>query len=259
MRFNTHQLYAVSLLILTVLLQGCVIASPNSIITEDDWRREQPYSYSISEMTPLNSPHIYRFEWRGQDDLGNRKTKGTELTTRAFRDLSQGKVYFEFYIPYRSFQEETKLTIISQFHSNPDYELGEKWRQPISNLLIRNGRLHYDYRSSIDRVTPIINNEFVFTSKGSIDLGPIVYDKWNRFELTQNFDFTLGSMYFKLNNSIKSIEKAAVKFNDANGTFFKFGLYLPEGSDLPDKIIYFRNIEVLMSNPKGVTRYTSSK
>lgn len=204
------------------------------------WLAERPFSYSVhgSERTE------YRFEWRRDDWDGTRRAKGTELKTKPMTGPRRQQVSFDFWVDADDYVGDSKLAIIMQYHSYPDENLGEGWRNPISSLLIRDGLLQYDYRSSVEQVTPKVGGKYQYSSFKAIKLGAPRWGAWNSIRLEQRFDPSNGLVEILLNGKRVSVDPARIGFNDRRGPFLKFGLYCPGGSDKPQKVIRFRNVMV---------------
>lgn len=229
-------------------------------------RTEAAFDYSIQTVIPSEantgirkpsgsrerSPEHYIFEWRRQDLDGSRITKGAELRTEAMPWIKEQWLRVDFLAPKESFVGDSKFSIILQYHSMPDTQLGERWRSPVSSLVIRGKKLQYDYRSSKEEVTPRGKNGFLYTSKGSINLGEVNFDQWNTVIIHQKFDYENGSVRIWVNGSEFRSSPTGIGFNDTRGMFVKFGLYCPEGSDIEEKRISFRNFVLVPS-----TRYMS--
>lgn len=222
-------------------------------IEHDDfrpWLAERPFSYSINKtVSTADKSFIYEFKWVREDRDNTRRTKGTELKTPPMPGLAQQWAVFEFYAPADYFIDDSKFTIIMQYHSIPDFELGEEWRNPVANLLIRNGELQYDFRSSVELVTPKDGKDFKYTNKGSIRLGRLVPNSWNRVIIHQRFDPDNGFIKIWINGEKHERGSIGLGFNDRKGAFFKFGIYCPQSSDKAIKQIFFRNVRLYSDKP----------
>lgn len=232
--------------ILTVSPSGYVYAT--GLPATGTWLREAPYPYSVRAEPRMSGKHIrsesteYSFEWRRDGWDGRRATKGAEIKTRPMPWMTEQWLSFEFFAPRSSFEDDSKFTIIMQYHSVPDVDLGEKWRNPVSSLVVRNGLLQYDFRSSAERVTPEDSSGFLYTSRGTLRLGSVRFDSWNRVVMYQRFDPRAGKIRIWINGVLHERENAGIGFNDRHGRFLKLGLYVPQGSDLERKQIRFRNV-----------------
>lgn len=234
---------------------------------EDGWLREAPFGYSIrSSSAPSISPKlrssaagdrgapdsrssIYEFEWRKSDWNGKRSGKGTELKTRPMPWMKEQWARLSFFADAKYFSGDTRFAIIMQYHSVPDVDLGEQWRNPVSSLVIRGNNLQYDYRSSVERVTPKDENGFNYTGKGTIQLGQVRFNEWNEIIFHQTFDTRSGNIKIWLNGQVFERNNVGIGYNDKHGMFLKFGLYCPANSDLDVKRISFRDVEILPATP----------
>ncbi len=206
------------------------------------WLQEKPFSYSIASKSDPATGQFYEFKLIESDSDGTRRTKGTELKTPPMPGLKDQWAAFRVYIPSEGFLGDKKFTIIMQYHSMPDFDLGEVWRNPVSDLLLRDGRLQYDYRASAEPLTPKKGDAFMYTSKGSIPLPDPKFDAWNEIIIHQTFDYHSGSIKIWVNGVATDRENIGVGFNDKQGPFFKFGLYCPIGSDKPEKTIRYQDV-----------------
>lgn len=215
------------------------------------WLKETPFSYSLKEIVGADGGVIYAFEWHRSDMTSERSTKGVELKTKPMPGLKTQWAFMQFYVDSESFYNDSKTTIIMQYHSVPDYDLGEGWRNPITSLVVRNGGIQYDFRSSKEEVTPGVKGAWQYSSKGSIFLGRPFVGAWNTIVFKQVFGFdNSGSIYIYLNGKEFLREGIGLGFNDRRGAFLKFGIYCPGGSDHENKHIMFRRVGLLDSTGK---------
>jgi hypothetical protein len=237
--------------------------SSNLPQTVDTWLKEEPFSYSIKRIADGQNGDYYQFEWRKSDWDGKRRTKGTELKSVPMPGHIDQWTAFSVYLPSKSFVGDTKFTIIMQYHGIPDFDLGEGWRNPVTDLIVRDGLLQYDYRASEEQVTPRKGNEWVYSNKGSIKLGAPKFDAWNEIVLHQKFDYHAGSIKIWVNGVEFEQTNVGVGFNDKQGMFFKFGLYCPQKSDKPVKIVRFKNVRLysgqLFHNEQQALTYIDSE
>jgi len=62
--------------------------------------------------------------------------------------------------------------VLSQTHDMPDFQLGEVWKNPISELCLQGGILQYTFRGSQEAVTPWgPDGKPVFSSVQTVSLG----------------------------------------------------------------------------------------
>ncbi|HEL4234371.1 heparin lyase I family protein [Nocardiopsis yanglingensis] len=251
---------AILLLIATAPLSaGCVRASQASVDGIPELQREAPFSYSIKTTPSLRaagsgnasdagSGTTYDFDWRMADWDGTRATKGTELRTKPMPWLKEQWLSFKFFADEKYFAGDSRFSIILQYHSMPDIDLGEEWRNPVSSFVIRGRNIQYDYRSSSERVTPKDASGFIYTNKGTVQLGAVRFGQWNEVVVHQTFDYYNGHIKIWMNG--KAFEQTGgIGFNDRRGLFVKFGLYCPERSDLAEKRISFRDVRMIPAKP----------
>jgi len=255
------------LIILCQTLSAGSVFSATTRPSKDGWLREAPFDYSIRSISGPDVPTslranavgdhsaaesqspIYDFEWRKSDWNGRRSTKGTELKTRPMPWMKEQWARLSFFADAKYFSGDKQFAIIMQYHSVPDVELGEEWRNPVSSLVIRGDNLQYDYRSSVEQVTPKDEKGFKYTGKGTIQLGRVRFNEWNNIIFHQSFDTRSGSIKIWLNGQVFEREHVGIGYNDKHGMFLKFGLYCPAGSDLDVKRISFRDVKILPAAP----------
>lgn len=259
---NNHQAYfgpKYNLFISIYLLQMFISfnSSASEILISDNfdnghwskfWGVEKPFNYSINIVQDFEKKGgIAKFEWRRIDIDDSRKTKGAELKTISFPGSPPLEIEFKFFLDVHVQKESDKPLILMQIHSVPDFNKGEKWRNPISTLTYRNNELYYDYRSSKEIVTKSNNNKWVYDSEGKILLSKPKLGVWNHILIQQRFDYTDkldGSINIIFNGENFFAKNISVGFNDIKGPTFKFGIYCPRSFDAEKVIVYFDDVKL---------------
>ena len=156
-------------------------------------------------------------------------------------------------------QFESYSKIIMQWHGCPDWNRGEKWRNPPISLKIFESESgegsNYHLRITTDS-NQVTGPRGPYEVNENIDLGSIVGDlgKWTYWEFQIKWSYQNdGSIIVWKDGEIVLQRKAqANTYNDKYGPFWKFGVYIPHwkknSKQLPGVehyTAYFDNVRIV--------------
>ena len=138
------------------------------------------------------------------------------------------------FIP-KDWQFDDDNEIILQWHTRPDFDLGENWRNPPISLMI--GKMgtgigmnyllvvHADKK----RITPKRDSYNRYTFSEKYILGGLVNDlgRWNEWVFRIKWSFTDNGRLtvWKNGEQLLDLKNQANTFNDYYGPYFKLGIY----------------------------------
>lgn len=125
--------------------------------------------------------------------------------------------------------------VVLQFHSWPDVELGEAWKSPHLRLGITNNKWLITSLSDSRKVTPVKRkpSDKRFEEKKEFDAGKVAFNRWQTWVFKVRFSpFSDGRATVFRNGEVVASWSGPNAFNDKQGPFLKFGLYVP-ASRLP--------------------------
>jgi len=115
--------------------------------------------------------------------------------------------------------------IVAQWHGVPDFEIGEKWRNPVIALSTNGGRWGWVNRWDAKRNT-FQTGQRQYGGIRQYDLGPYETGVWTDWVVHVRWSFGQDGVVEVWKNGQKVIDQTGPNaFNDAHGPFFKMGLY----------------------------------
>jgi hypothetical protein len=134
----------------------------------------------------------------------------------------------EDYIPDRIWE------IVAQWHAIPDFDIGEKWRNPVLALSTTNGRWGWVNRWDAKRNT-FESGKREYGGVREYDLGPYERDAWTDWVVHVKWSYQPdGFLKIWKNGRLVIDQNGPNAFNDARGPFFKMGLYKGWGDPTKD-------------------------
>lgn len=156
---------------------------------------------------------------------------------------------FSVYLP-SDYKSDPSYEIITQWHAQPDFDLGEDWRSPPLSLLLTDGAISMHRRWDADRVTK--NNKP--GSRGgteTINLGAYKTGAWTDFVVHVKWSHQSDGLIEVWKDGTLVVRKTGPNtYNDEIGTFFKLGMYKPhwkhkpEASTTTQRVIYFDEVRI---------------
>jgi len=214
------------------------------------------------------------FEVHAEDyDHGDRSTKSAELKTFLLTGYDAYQQTREFWAGFRFLVPEGgiaagDLVILAQQHGERDRSLGERGRNPVSGLAVRDGVLAYSYRGD-SRALSLPPGEAeggfdprcttptsTYTDCGGAELMTLESGQWYRVVLHEVHDYTGGGSIAvdvaeedatgaTLRTSHFARDGVGVSFNDLVGPYWKFGLYKAEAPPTQEvSRVYFDEVRV---------------
>ena len=115
--------------------------------------------------------------------------------------------------------------IVAQWNCIPDYDVGEKWRNPVLALSTTAGRWSWVTRWDAKRNT-FESGKREYGGEHEYDLGPYQRNVWTDWVLHIKWSFKPDGILQVWKNGEKLIDQTGPNaFNDAHGPIFKMGLY----------------------------------
>ncbi len=125
----------------------------------------------------------------------------------------------EDYIPDRVWE------IVAQWQGTPDSDLGEKWRNPVLALSTTNGRWSWVSRWDAKRNT-FESGRREYGGVREYDLGPYERGVWTDWVVRVQWSYRSDGFLKIWKNGAPAVNQDGPNaFNDADGPFFKMGLY----------------------------------
>jgi hypothetical protein len=158
------------------------------------------------------------------DRYGDRYPNRTELSgPRA--DIGKEYWYgFSIFLP-EDYVPDRVWEIVAQWHSVPDFDIGEKWRNPVMALSTTGGRWGWVNRWDAKRNT-FQSGTRQYGGVREYDLGPYETGVWTDWVMRVKWSYGQDGIVEVWKNGRKVIDQSGPNtFNDAHGPFFKMGLY----------------------------------
>ncbi len=115
--------------------------------------------------------------------------------------------------------------IVAQWNCIPDYDVGEKWRNPVLALFTTGGRWSWVTRWDAKRNT-FESGKREYGGEHEYDLGPYQRNLWTDWVVHIKWSFKPDGLLQVWKNGEKVIDQNGPNaFNDAHGPIFKMGLY----------------------------------
>lgn len=232
-----------------------VAAKPNVFVSDFDkgfskWQKELCCDHSAEI---VNSPtragkQAIRFTLkRGDPFVANNQR--AELKLEKVPPNSEKWYGLSVLVP-EDFKKDRTYEIITQWHSRPNLDAGEKWRTPPLAILIRNNRLFLHRRWDPN---PITRNNKPGPGGGreTLPLGDYNPGEWTDFVVHVKWSHTAdGSLKVWQNGKLVVNKSGPNTYNDPTGPYLKIGLYKPSWKSNPKesqttkRIIYFDEVRI---------------
>jgi len=138
-----------------------------------------------------------------------------------------GKEYwygFSIFLP-EDYQPDAIWEIVAQWHAVPDFDAGEKWRNPIMALSTTKGRWSWVSRWDAKRNT-FASGKRQYGGTQNYDLGRYRKGVWTDWVIHILWSYeSNGLLRVWKDGEIVIDQKGPNAFNDEHGPFFKMGLY----------------------------------
>lgn len=234
-------------------------ATPNRVILlqtgfEDNslamFSKEICCSYSaliINSIPAHQGSRLLQFDLRKTDPVVNLGIR-SEMATNKLQYNTDYWYRFSMFIP-ANWQYDKSKEIVAQWHSEPDFNLGETWRNPPFSLRIFGDNL--EVRTIWD--SHPLTQPNVYQGDQYINLGPYAKGVWTEFVLHARWSYTNDqSGYLELFKNGQSIytKVGPNAFNDVKGPYFKFGIYKfdwkdnQQNSSTSQRTLYFDDISI---------------
>ncbi len=158
------------------------------------------------------------------DRYGDRYPNRTEVSgPRA--DIGKEYWYgFSIFLP-EDYVPDRVWEIVAQWHSVPDFDVGEKWRNPVMALSTTGGRWGWVNRWDAKRNT-FQGGVRQYGGVREYDLGPYETGVWTDWVMHVKWSYDQDGIAEVWKDGRKVIDQSGPNaFNDARGPFFKMGLY----------------------------------
>jgi hypothetical protein len=115
--------------------------------------------------------------------------------------------------------------IVAQWNCIPDYDVGEKWRNPVMALFSTGGRWSWVTRWDAKRNT-FAGGKREYGGEHEYDLGPYQRNIWTDWVVHVKWSYQSDGILQVWRNGEKVVDQNGPNaFNDAHGPIFKMGLY----------------------------------
>ena len=182
-------------------------------------------------------------------------SRRTELVRDGIGGVGTERWYgWSVFLPNDYQVDPNSFEILGQFHSQPDFHLGEQWRSPPGSFDI-SGSNHWEYQLNWDPKPLTIGNDPTAGDppggKQKFDMGEISPGVWT--------DFIVQAKWSYENDGILNIWRDGVQvvshlgpntYNDQAAHFFKLGIYKPDWHWAPHKsvvdhrVVYFDELNL---------------
>jgi hypothetical protein len=206
-----------------------------------DWYEKSIYySYSATLSSAVKKRgKSLRFELR----KGENKRAELAINPR----LTTGESWYGFSINIpTSFTYDYSPESLVQFHSLPDFSLGEDWRSPPVMLGIMKDRLILDIRTSTKKV----NKQDDFTFERA-DLGAVAKNVWVDYVVHAKwaYDNTGVLEIWQNKKLIYTRKQKANRYNDVAFPYIKLGIYKwdwagASNSITTNRVVYFDEVRI---------------
>ncbi len=158
------------------------------------------------------------------DRYGDRYPNRTEVSGPRAEIGGEYWYGFSIFLPEDYVPDEI-WEIVAQWHSVPDFEIGEKWRNPVIALSTTGGRWGWVNRWDAKRNT-FQTGQRQYGGIRQYDLGPYETGVWTDWVVHVRWSYGQDGLVEVWKNGQKVINQSGPNaFNDAHGPFFKMGLY----------------------------------
>ncbi len=179
-----------------------------------------------------NSPTVTRdVARRGRyalkTSLDRRKDAVSYRTEVTGPEADIGKEYwygFSIFLP-DDYVPDKIWEIVAQWNCIPDYDVGEKWRNPVLALFTTGGRWSWVTRWDAKRNT-FASGKREYGGEREYDLGPYQRNCWTDWVVHVKWSYQSDGILQVWKNGEKLVDQNGPNaFNDAHGPIFKMGLY----------------------------------
>ena len=179
------------------------------------------YSMMRSDSIAREGKYSLRLELNLTDDIVA-GSKRVELRTANEKKANVERWYkFSTYFP-QDYALDAIPEIIAQWHENPDFDLGEKWRSPPIALEIIKGKWQVRVLSASEKV----NTNKTLSSNNSFDIEDFKAGTWHDWIFHIHFSFEEDGLIQVWHNGKLVVDHAGPNYyNDKKGPYFKIGLY----------------------------------
>lgn len=196
------------------------------------------YSATLSDVVKKNGKSL-RFELRKGED------KRSEIAVDPHFTPNESWYGFSIYLP-ASFVYDLSPESLVQFHSLPDFSLGEDWRSPPVMLGVLKDRMILDIRTNANKVNK--QDDFTFER---IDLGAAPKDKWSDYVIHVKWAYDNTGVFEIWQNKklLYSRTKKANRYNDVYYPYIKLGIYKWDwagvsNSITTNRVVYFDEVRI---------------
>lgn len=197
-----------------------------------------PYSATISDTQKKNGQSL-RFELRKGEN------KRAEIAIDPYKTPAECWYGFSIFIP-ESFAYDVSPESLVQFHSLPDFSLGEDWRSPPVMLGVLKDRMILDFRTNSNKVNK--QDDFSFER---IDLGAVAKDVWKDYVIHVKWAYDNTGIFEIWQNKklIYSRTQKANRYNDVYYPYIKLGIYKwdwagESNSLVTNRVVYFDEVRI---------------
>jgi hypothetical protein len=195
-------------------------------ISDFENRSLQGWKYSGNPCTIAPSPtRAARLVLKSS--LDRNKDRFPDRTELSGPRAEIGKEYwygFSIFLP-EEYVPDRVWEIVAQWHSAPDVDIGEKWRNPVMALFTTGGRWSWVNRWDAKRNT-FQSGKREYGGTREYDLGPYQKGVWTDWVVHVLWSYKADGFLQVWRDGRKVVDqKGPNAFNDAHGPFFKMGLY----------------------------------
>ncbi len=212
--------------------------------------------------SPVLRMALHRF----YDEVSDRsEIRPWKLPDPYFEEGSKAVIGREYWYSFRIYfpddwEFDKSKEIITQWHGNPDFELGENWRNPPVSIAIGKGRAGHGknyllvIRADSKASTPDKYQKNRYTFEKKYDLGPLAPDfgKWTQwvFHIKWSYEDDGFMTVWKDEENILDVDRLSNCFNDRLGPFWKLGIYKWDWndpdfeSDIIERVLYYDDIRI---------------
>ncbi|MGF1481156.1 MAG: PEP-CTERM sorting domain-containing protein [Cyanophyceae cyanobacterium] len=220
----------------------------------EGWRTEElccdHSAQIVSDPEPAyEGDYALRFKLRRNDpDIA--RSKRAEVKLRPVEPNSEYTYRFRTFLP-QSFTSDREREIIAQWHSRPDFSLGEgRPGAPPLSLHTINGDWMVLRRWDSKQITQTNQPE----GKQNLNLGEYVTNEWTDWVFQVKWSHTEDGMLKVWKDGKLVVEESGANtYNDLIGTYFKAGIYKPgwkhrpERSAVDERVVFFDDVNIIDS------------
>ena len=195
-------------------------------INFNDWKINKTPSMEVNDSTAIVvSDSVKRYG----DNSVRVEVKSTNATIKGIRAefAFKPETYPERWYGLSIFAPSNYLAdpepeIVTQWHNEPDFKLGEGWLSPSTSLWVKNGRWVFDIIWDTAKVT--IQEHWM--GRVDYDLGTVKLNAWTDWVFHIKFSYKSEGLVEIYKNGVKVYTRNGPNdFNDAVLPYWKIGLY----------------------------------